>query len=66
MHQWTANAVRELVDQRLGDASLFVVSNREPYLHEMVPEGPIGRPWTWTGTSWCRPTIRATRSAASG
>ena len=29
MHRWTASAVKELVDQRLGDASLFVVSNRE-------------------------------------
>ena len=45
MHQWTANAVKELVDQRLGDASLFVVSNREPYLHEM--DG--------TGLRWTRP-----------
>ncbi len=30
---WTENRLKDLVRARLGDASLFVVSNREPYMH---------------------------------
>jgi trehalose 6-phosphate synthase len=32
---WTAERVRDLVTRRLGDGHLIVVSNREPYLHEL-------------------------------
>jgi trehalose 6-phosphate synthase len=37
---WTAERVRDLVTRRLGDGHLIVVSNREPYLHELH-EGEI-------------------------
>jgi trehalose 6-phosphate synthase len=30
---WTESKLKDLVRARLGDASLFVVSNREPYMH---------------------------------
>ena len=40
---WTAERVRDLVARRLGDGHLIVVSNREPYLHELH-EGEIR--WT--------------------
>ena len=42
---WTAERVRDLVSRRRGDGHLIVVSNREPYVHELH-EGEIrwGRP----------------------
>lgn len=37
---WTESRLRDLVHARLGVSSFFVVSNREPYIHELNPPGP--------------------------
>ncbi|MEW6680096.1 MAG: trehalose-6-phosphate synthase [bacterium] len=36
---WTEAKLRDIVHARLGEKALFVVSNREPYLHEMTGTG---------------------------
>ena len=33
--QWTEAKLRDLIHARLGDKALFVISNREPYMHVM-------------------------------
>jgi trehalose-6-phosphate synthase len=37
---WNPETLRSTISEHLPDAKIIVVSNREPYIHNCVPEGP--------------------------
>ena len=39
--KWTPQRLRAAVEEQLGDEGLVVVANREPYIHERLPDGNI-------------------------
>jgi len=38
---WTPQALKQVVHEHLGSPEVFIVSNREPYIHNQSPAGPI-------------------------
>ncbi len=38
---WTPQALQQVVREHLGSPEVFIVSNREPYIHNQSPSGPI-------------------------
>jgi trehalose 6-phosphate synthase len=38
---WTPNALQQVVREHLHSPEMFVVSNREPYIHNKGPNGPV-------------------------
>jgi trehalose-6-phosphate synthase len=38
---WTPQALQQVVKEHLGAPEVFVVSNREPYIHNEGPSGPV-------------------------
>lgn len=40
---WTPHTLRKLLREQLSGDEIIVVSNREPYIHEAGPDGPIVR-----------------------
>ncbi|MGC3981754.1 MAG: trehalose-6-phosphate synthase [Steroidobacteraceae bacterium] len=38
---WTPQALQQVVREHLGAPEMFVVSNREPYIHNASPQGPV-------------------------
>jgi trehalose 6-phosphate synthase len=38
---WTPPALQQVIREHLGSPEIFVVSNREPYIHNATPNGPI-------------------------
>ncbi|OJX02530.1 MAG: trehalose-6-phosphate synthase [Burkholderiales bacterium 70-64] len=41
--QWTPHTLRTLLREQLSGDEIIVVSNREPYIHETGPDGPVVR-----------------------
>jgi len=39
--EWTAQTLRETINVELPEAEVIVVSNREPYIHDKGPNGPV-------------------------
>jgi trehalose 6-phosphate synthase len=39
--KWTPQRLRAAVEEQLGDEGLVVVANREPYIHQRLPDGNI-------------------------
>jgi trehalose 6-phosphate synthase len=39
--RWTPQRLRAAVEEQLGDEGLVVVANREPYIHEYLPDGSV-------------------------
>jgi trehalose 6-phosphate synthase len=38
---WTPQALQQVVREHLGSPEMFVVSNREPYIHNTTEQGPV-------------------------
>jgi trehalose 6-phosphate synthase/phosphatase len=38
---WTPQALQQVVRDHLGAPEVFIVSNREPYIHNSTPSGPV-------------------------
>jgi trehalose 6-phosphate synthase len=38
---WTPQALQQVVRDHLGAPEVFIVSNREPYIHNATPSGPV-------------------------
>jgi trehalose 6-phosphate synthase len=38
---WTPQALQQVVRDHLGGPEVFIVSNREPYIHNAGPDGPV-------------------------
>jgi trehalose 6-phosphate synthase/phosphatase len=38
---WTPKALQQVVRDHLGAPEVFIVSNREPYIHNATPSGPV-------------------------
>jgi trehalose 6-phosphate synthase len=38
---WTPQALQQVVRDHLGSPEVFIVSNREPYIHNATPSGPV-------------------------
>jgi trehalose 6-phosphate synthase len=38
---WTPQALQQVVRDHLGAPEIFIVSNREPYIHNATPSGPV-------------------------
>ena len=38
---WTPQALQQVVRDHLGSPEVFIVSNREPYIHNASPSGPV-------------------------